>query len=82
MKETETVASATELIDMDVTKFSEMDFRVTIVKMMYRLENNINENTESLRAEMRTNLVEIKISMNQMQSKLDALTARVNEAEE
>ena len=31
---------------------------------------------------MRTNLAEINNSMNQMQSKLDALTARVNEAEE
>ena len=31
---------------------------------------------------MRANLAEIKNSMNQMQSKLDALTARVNEAEE
>ena len=31
---------------------------------------------------MRANLAEIKNSMNQMQSKLDALMARVNEAEE
>ena len=31
---------------------------------------------------MRVNLAEIKNSMNQMQSKLDALMARVNEAEE
>ena len=57
-----------------------------MVKMMCRLEKNINENIneniESLRAEMRANLAEIKNAMNQMQSKLDALTARVNEAEE
>ena len=69
-------------MDMDITKMSEMDFRVTMVKMMCRLEKNINENIESLRAEMRTNLAEIKNSMSQMQSKLEALTARVNEAEE
>ena len=31
---------------------------------------------------MRANLAEIKNSMNQMQSKLEALMARVNEAEE
>ena len=31
---------------------------------------------------MRANLPEIKNAMNQMQSKLDALMARVNEAEE
>ena len=31
---------------------------------------------------MRANLTEIKNSMSQMQSKLEALTARVNESEE
>ena len=33
-KETETLTSATELIDMDITKLSEVEFRVTMVKMM------------------------------------------------
>ena len=78
------MASATELMGMVITKLSEMKFRVTMVKTMCRLEKhingNINENIESLRAEMRVNLTEIKNAMNQMQSKLDALTARVNEA--
>ena len=32
------VASAKEIMDMDVTKLSEMEFRVTMVKMMCRLE--------------------------------------------
>ena len=57
-----------------------------MVKMMCRLEKNINENIneniESLRVEKRANLAEIKKAMNQMQSKLDILTARVNNAEE
>ena len=57
-----------------------------MVKMMCRLEKNINENIneniDSLRAKMRENLAEIKNAMNQMQSKLDALMARVNEAKE
>ena len=38
------MASATELMDMDITKLSEMEFRVTMVKMMCRIEKNINEN--------------------------------------
>ena len=54
--------------------------------MMCRLKKsineNVNENIESLRVEMRVNLAETKNCMNQMQSKLDALTTRVNEAEE
>uniref|UniRef100_A0A7N5JKT2 L1 transposable element RRM domain-containing protein n=1 Tax=Ailuropoda melanoleuca TaxID=9646 RepID=A0A7N5JKT2_AILME len=85
-KDNESVASATELIHMDVSQLSEMEFRATMVKMMSRLEKSINENVaeniESLRAEMRANLTEIKNSMSQMQSKLEALTARVTEAEE
>ena len=79
------MASATELMNMDITKLSEMEFRVTTVKMICRLEKineNINENIESLREEMRANVAEIKNAVNQMQSQLDALTARVNEAEE
>ena len=54
------------LMDMDIPKLSEMEFRITMVKMMCGLEKtineNINENIESLRAEMRVNLAEIKKS--------------------
>ena len=68
-KDNESVASTTELMDMDITKLSEMEFRVTMVKMMCRLEKNINKsinkNIESLRVEMRVNLTEIKNAMNQ-----------------
>ena len=57
-----------------------------MVKMMCRLEKNINENInkniQSLRVEMRANLAEIKNAINQLQSKLDVLMARVNEIEE
>ena len=37
-KDNESLASATELMDIDITKLSEMEFRVTMVKMMWRLE--------------------------------------------
>ena len=37
-KDNESVASATEIIDMDVNKLSEMEFRATMVKMMSRLK--------------------------------------------
>ena len=65
-------------MDMDISKLSEMEIRVTMVKMMCRLEKNSNENIteniESLREERRANLAEIKKAMNRIQSKLDALT--------
>ena len=73
-------------MDMDISKLLEMEFRVAKVKKMCRLDKsineNVNENIESLRVEMRANMAEIKNSMSQMQSKLEALTVRVNEAEE
>ena len=81
-KEAETVASATELMEMDITKMSEIDFKVTIMKAISGLEKNISDNIESLRAEMRCNQAKLKNAMNEMQSQLGALTARVNEAEE
>ena len=65
---------------MDVSKLSETEFIATMDKMMSRLEKineNVTVNIESLRTEMRVNLREIKISMSQMQSKLEALMARV-----
>ena len=85
-KDNESLAPATEIMDMDVTTLSEMEFRATMVRMMSTLEKSINENVteniESLRAEMGVNLTEIKNSISQMQSKLEALMARVTEAEE
>ena len=72
--------SATDLMDMDISKTSEIDFRVTIMKSISRLEKNNSDTIESLGAEMRSNLAELKNAMNEMQSKLDTLTARVNEA--
>ena len=64
-KDNQSVASATELMDIDVTKLSEMEFRATMVKMRSRLEKsinkNVNENIESLRAEMRANWQKLKI---------------------
>ena len=65
-KDNESVASATEIINLDVSQLSEMEFKATMVKMMSRLEKsikyeNVTENIESLRVEMRANLTEIKI---------------------
>ena len=50
--------------------------------MKKSINENVTENIETLRAEMRANLTEIKNSVGQILSKLEALTARVNETEE
>ena len=74
---------------MDIGKMSEMEFRIASIKLITRVEKIINDNTESIRMEMRLNRAKLKNTMNGekkamngMWSTSDALTARVTEAEE
>ena len=81
-KEPESMSSATELMDMDTSKMSEIEFRIVIMKSIARLEKSISDRIESLRAEVRSNQAELRNTMNEMQSKLDILNSRVHEAED
>ena len=81
-KEPEVIFSATDLMDMDLSKMLEIEFRITIIKLPVALEKRIKDAGDSLTAEMRSNEAEIKNTLTEMQSNLDALRARVNEAEE
>jgi len=81
-KEPETMASATELTDMDIRKMSDIEFRVALMKSLARLEKSICDNIESLRAEMRSNCTELKNAMKGKRSKLDTLKARANKKNE
>lgn len=77
------MSSVTELMAMDISKMSEVEFRIAIIKSVARLEESINDNIESLRVEMRSNQAKLKDTMNEMlESKLDTLTTRINEAKE
>ena len=67
---------------MDLSKISEIEFRITIIKLLIGLENSIKDYRESLSAELRYNQAKIKNNLTEMQSKWDAWTARVNESEE
>ena len=58
MKEPEVILLATiisNLIDMDINKMSELEFRITIIKLLARLEKNIKDIRESLNIEMKSN---------------------------
>ena len=69
-------------MDMDLSKMSEIDFRVAVMKTVVRLEKTISGNIDSLKAEMRADLAELKNAINEIQSNLDTLTVKANEAEE
>lgn len=81
-KEPEVLLSATDLINMDISKMSGLEFRITTIKLLSVLEKSIKDPRESLSAEIKSNQAKIKNALNEMQSKMDALTLRANDAEE
>lgn len=62
------MSPATEPVDMDISRMSDIDFRKAIMKSTARLEKSISDNIESLRAEMRSNQAKLKNAMNEMHS--------------
>ena len=69
-------------MDMDLSKMSKTEFRITVIKLLVVLGKSIKDSRDSLTAEMRSNQTKIKNTLTEMQSELDALTTRVTEAEE
>ena len=81
-KESETVLFPTELQNLDYNSMSEGQFRSTILKLLVALEKTMKESRELMTAEFGSNQAKIKNQLNEMQSKLQVLTMRVNEVEE
>ena len=81
-KEAETVLSAKELRNLDHNLIPESQFRSTVVKLLVALEKSIKNSRDFMTAEFRSNQVKIKNQLNEMKSKLEVLTIRVNEVEE
>ena len=67
---------------MDYNSMSESQFRSTIIQLLVALEKTIKDSRDFMTAELRSNQAEIKNQLNEMQSKLEVLTTRVNEEEE
>lgn len=91
-KEQEAVPKARDLINTDIGNMSDLEFRMTILKVLAGLEKGMEDIRETLSRdikalsgeikELKSNQVEIKKAINEVQSKMEALTARINEAEE
>ena len=56
-KEAEVILLTIYLIDMDISKISELEFRIMIIKLLARLEKSMKDTRESLSTEKRTNLI-------------------------
>ena len=78
-KESETVLSATELQNLDCNLMSESQFRSTIIKLLLAQKKSIKDSRDFMTAEFKFNQAKIKNQLNEMQSKLEFPTRRVNE---
>ena len=67
---------------MDYNSTTESQFRSAIIKLLVALEKSIKDSRDFMTAEFRYNQTKIKNQLNEMQSKLEILTMRVNEGEE
>ena len=81
-KEPKAILSATELQNVYLKTMSEIQLRSTIIKLLVALERSIKDFRDYVIAELRSNQAKIKNTLTEMQSKMDALTARVKEVEE
>jgi len=84
-KEQEALPTARDLINTDISNMSELEFRMTILKILAKLEKSMEDIRDTLSGEikeLKSNQVEIKKAIKEVQSKMEALTARIIEAEE
>ena len=52
-KDQEVILTTRDLINMYISKISELDFKITIIKILARLEESIEETRESLTIEIK-----------------------------
>ena len=69
-REQEAVLTARDLISMDISEMSELEFRIMIIKILAGIEKTIEDTKESLsgeKKELKSNQVELKKVINEMQ---------------
>ena len=84
-KKLQEVARANELIKNDLSNITEHEFKIIVIKIIAGLENSIEDSRESTAAEikgLRNSHEELKNAINGVQNKMEATTARIEEAEE
>ena len=78
----QTVASPSELLDMDINGMWEREFGLTIIQTMARLEKAFDDKMELIRAEVKGTRDDVNNVLNEFHSNLNSLTARVIEEED
>ena len=78
-KEHEVVLTARELINTDISKMSELEFKAMIIRIVAGLEDSTKDTVESLPIEikeLKSNQANIKNTRAEMQSKVKAIKTR------
>ena len=76
--------TARELLKTDINNISNQQFRIIIIRLIAELEKNIEGSIESIATEikeLRSSHDEFKNVVNEVQHKLDAVTAKMEEVE-
>ena len=74
-----------DLIKTNVNKIPELEFKTTVLRILAGLEKSIENTREFLSAEikeLKTSEVKVKNVVTEMQNQLDAMTMRMDEAQE
>ena len=73
--------TARDLINTDTSKMSEPEFRITIIRILASVEKRLESFSAEIK-EVKTSQDEIKNSITELQSQMDATVARMDEAEQ
>ena len=84
-KKLQEVATANELIKNNLSNITENEFKIIVIKLIAGLEKSIEDSRESITTEikgLRNSQEELKNAINELQNKMEATTAWIEEAEE
>ena len=73
--------TAGDLTNTDTSKMSEPEFRITIIRILARVENRLESLSAEIK-EIKNSQNEIKNVITELQSRMDAAAVRMDEAEQ
>ena len=84
-KKLQEVVTANKPVNNDLSKITEHEFNIIVIKLIAGLEKSIEDSTESIATEikgLRNSQKELKNAINEVQNKMEATTAWIEGAEE
>ena len=73
---------ARDIRETDLNDMPDGVFKTVFIRVLTGLEKRVEDMCEILNTEMRNNIAEIEVSINEMRNTLDGMNSRLEEAEE